>query len=172
MDGWIVSSGVALLHAGHKMGLMCIFTVYLHNHLFCIRPGFMAVTFVCVACILVEVVWSYRLLFIAVFWVSTIGLRPIYFESIFPSNGLLVSNFIVHLNQKKVRKIKNFSMEKTIPYPEFEPRTSQLVVGSLNHCTTDFQTNLSFFFVFFFFLMLYSLFFFYWDVSLYLRYLK
>jgi hypothetical protein len=28
MDGWIVSSGVALLHAGHKTGLMCT-TVYL-----------------------------------------------------------------------------------------------------------------------------------------------
>jgi hypothetical protein len=23
MDGWIVSGGVALLHAGHKTGLMC-----------------------------------------------------------------------------------------------------------------------------------------------------
>jgi hypothetical protein len=28
MDGWIVSGGVALLHAGHKTGLMCT-TVYL-----------------------------------------------------------------------------------------------------------------------------------------------
>jgi hypothetical protein len=41
MDGWIVSGGVAFLHAGHKTGLMCT-TVYLwcHNHLFCIRLSF------------------------------------------------------------------------------------------------------------------------------------
>jgi hypothetical protein len=40
-QAWIVSGGVALLHAGHKTSLMCT-TVYLwcHNHLFCIRPGF------------------------------------------------------------------------------------------------------------------------------------
>jgi hypothetical protein len=43
-----------------------------------------------------------------------------------------VSNFIVLQNQKKVRKIRNFSSEKTINYPEFEPRTSGLAVGSLN----------------------------------------
>jgi hypothetical protein len=69
---WIVSGVVALLHASYKTGLMCT-TVYLwcHNYLFCIRPE----TFFCVACILVEVVWSNRLLFIAVFWVST-NCRP------------------------------------------------------------------------------------------------
>jgi hypothetical protein len=74
--GWIVSGRVELLHVGHKTGLMCT-TVYLwcHNHLFCIRPGFMSETFFCVACILVEVVWSYRLLLIAVFWLST-NCRP------------------------------------------------------------------------------------------------
>jgi hypothetical protein len=33
------------------------------------------------------------------------------------------------------RKIQKFSTEKTIPYPGFEPRTSELAVGSLNHCT-------------------------------------
>jgi hypothetical protein len=29
MDGWIVSGGVALLHAGHKTGLMCTTVFYL-----------------------------------------------------------------------------------------------------------------------------------------------
>jgi uncharacterized protein YggT (Ycf19 family) len=73
---WIVSGGVALLHACHKTGLMCT-TVYLwcYNHLFCILPGFMAEAFFCVAFILVEVVWTYRQLFIAIFWVST-NCRP------------------------------------------------------------------------------------------------
>jgi hypothetical protein len=42
---------------------------------------------------------------------------------------------IVLLNQKKDRKIQKISKEKTIPYPGFEPRTSGLAVGSLNHCT-------------------------------------
>jgi hypothetical protein len=126
MDRWIVSSGVALLHAGHKMGLMCTFTVYLHNHLFCIRPGFMAVTFFCVACILVEVVWSYRLLFIAEYqlasdlFISNLSVPPMAYEC---------------RTSSKVRKIQKFSIEKTIPYPEFELRTSQLVVDNLNHCT-------------------------------------
>jgi hypothetical protein len=37
---------------------------------------------------------------------------------------------------EKVRKIQKFSLNgKTIPYPRFEPRTSGLAVGSLNHCT-------------------------------------
>jgi hypothetical protein len=42
MDGWIVSGGVALLHAGYKTGLMCttVLSLMSHNHLFCIRPGF------------------------------------------------------------------------------------------------------------------------------------
>jgi hypothetical protein len=30
---------------------------------------------------------------------------------------------------------QKFSKEKTIPYPGFEPKTSGLAVGSLNHCT-------------------------------------
>jgi hypothetical protein len=45
-----------------------------------------------------------------------------------------VSNLIVLLNLKKVRKIQT-STEKTIPYPGFEPGTSGLAVGRHSHCT-------------------------------------
>jgi hypothetical protein len=104
----------------------------------------MAETFFCVACILVEIVWSYRNQFIAVFeYQLIVGLinpnynsnsRLVSFKSLFPSSSLSVSNFIVLLNQKKFIKIQNFSTEKTIPYLEFEPSSSGLAVGSLNHC--------------------------------------
>jgi hypothetical protein len=33
------------------------------------------------------------------------------------------------------QKNQKFSTDKTIPCPGFEPRTSGLAVGSLNHCT-------------------------------------
>jgi hypothetical protein len=110
-----------MMHAGHKTGLMCT-TVYLwgHNHLFCIRSGLMAKTFFCVACILVEVVWSYRNLFIAVFeYQLAVGLinpnynsnsRLVPFESVFPPMAYecrTSSSF-------KTRKIKKISTEK--PY--------------------------------------------------------
>jgi hypothetical protein len=96
-------------------------------------------------CIFVEVVWRYRLLSYIIFKFQLIvGLinpnyisnsRLVSFESaLIPPNGLWVSNFIVILNQKKVRKIRNFSTEKTLPYPGFEPRT-RLAVGTLHHCT-------------------------------------
>jgi hypothetical protein len=67
---WIVSGGVALLHADHKRGLMCT-TVYLWclNHLFCIRPGLMAETIFCVACILVDFLPLGRIKFLACFWI-------------------------------------------------------------------------------------------------------
>jgi hypothetical protein len=100
MDGLLVMK-VALLHANHKTGLMCT-TVYLwcHNHLFYIRPGFMAKTFFCVVCILVEVVWSYRLcLYLFFEYQLIVGLiylnfnnntRLVSFESVFPNNTLPV----------------------------------------------------------------------------------
>jgi hypothetical protein len=79
MDRWIVSA----LHVGQKTGLMCT-TVYLWCHLFCIRPGRMTETIFCVACILVEIVWSYRLtltltpdLFLSLQWLISVELhRP------------------------------------------------------------------------------------------------
>jgi hypothetical protein len=107
-DGWIVSGGVELLHAGHKTSLMCT-TVYLwcHNHLFCIRPRFMAETFFCVACFLVEKVWSYRHQFTAVFeYQLIVGLinpnynsnsRLVFFESVFPSNAAINKSCLICL---------------------------------------------------------------------------
>jgi hypothetical protein len=77
LDGWIVSGGVAFLHAGHKTGLMCT-TVYLlisQSLIFVFVLGSWPKLFFSIACILVEVVWNYRLWFIAVFWVST-NCRP------------------------------------------------------------------------------------------------
>jgi hypothetical protein len=144
MDGWIVSGGIILLHAGHKTGLMCT-TAYLwcQIHLFCARPGFMAETFFCVACIFwlrYSEVTDFCLLFFE--YQLIVGLinpnynsnsRLLSFESVFPSNDLWVSNFIVLLNQKKVRKIQKISVEKTISYPKFELTTSGLAVGSLNY---------------------------------------
>jgi hypothetical protein len=38
------------------------------------------------------------------------------------------------------QKSSKFFNGKSIPYPGFEPRTSGLAVGSLNHCTIESET--------------------------------
>jgi hypothetical protein len=148
LDRWIVSGGVALLHAGHKTGLMCT-TVYLwcHNHLFCIRPGFMAETFY-LCCMyfgwgslnLPTAVYSYffeyQLIVDLINPNYNSNFRLVSFESVFPSNGLWVSNFIVLLNQKKVRKIRIFSTEKTM-MTGIWTQNFGLAFGSLDHCTIE-----------------------------------
>jgi hypothetical protein len=127
--------GVALLHAGHKTGLMCT-TVYLwcQNHLFLHLHGR---NNFCVCMYLVEVVWNYRgysySCFLSINWLSS---------SLTPTITVTPDLFWIHLSLQWLMSVKlnrppkpeetqkdsNFN-EKTIT------GTSGLAVGSHNHCT-------------------------------------
>jgi hypothetical protein len=102
----------------------------------------MAETFFCVACILVEVVWSYQLLFTAVFlsinYLSaslalTITVTPDMYLSnpYFPSMAY-ESRIHRPARPEKSQKIQKISKGKS---QGLEPRTSGLAVGILSHCT-------------------------------------
>jgi hypothetical protein len=61
MDGWIVSGGVARLHASHKTGLMCttVLSLLSQSLIFVFVLGSRKKQFLC-CMYLVEEVWSYR----------------------------------------------------------------------------------------------------------------
>jgi hypothetical protein len=142
MDGCSVG-GVALLHAGHKTGLMCttVLSLMSQSLIFVSVLGSRTKQFLC-CMYLVKIVWSYR-----PYSYSCLMSINWFLASLTPTIAVTPDLFWIRLSFQWLMSVKlnrppkleesqndsNFN-GKTIPYPGFEPGTSGLAVGSHNHC--------------------------------------
>jgi hypothetical protein len=143
MDGCSVG-GVALLHAGHKTGLICT-TVYLlyHNPLFLQSSSVHGQT-ISVLHVFgwgslklptkLIVVFEYQLIVGPVNPNYNSKSRLVLNQSFPPISSLMRVKLNRPPKPEESQKDSNFN-GKTIPHLGFEPGTSGLAVGSHNHCT-------------------------------------
>jgi hypothetical protein len=146
MDVGCSVGGVALLHTGHKTGLMCttVLSLMSQSLIFVFVLGSRTEQFLC-CMYLVKIVWSYRhysySCFLSINWLMSASLTPTITvtSDLFWVRLSLQWLMSVKLNRppkpEESQKDSIFN-GKTIPYPGFEPGTSGLAVGSHNRCTS------------------------------------